>query len=69
MIGGSCIVAPTGEIAAQAMTEEDEVISFACDFALGDYIKRSVFNFAKHRRIEHYRLITERTAAQPPEGG
>ncbi|MBV8653045.1 MAG: N-carbamoyl-D-amino-acid hydrolase [Alphaproteobacteria bacterium] len=69
MIGGSCIVAPTGEIAAQAMTEEDEVISYACDFALGDYIKRSVFNFAKHRRIEHYRLITERTAAQPPEGG
>src|SRR5690348_17635265 len=26
MIGGSCIIAPTGEIAAQALTEEDEVI-------------------------------------------
>ncbi len=68
MIGGSCIIAPTGEIAAQAMTEEDEVITFACDLSLGDYIKRSVFNFAKHRRIEHYRLITERVAAEPPNG-
>ena len=27
MIGGSAIVAPTGEIAAQALTEEDELIT------------------------------------------
>jgi predicted amidohydrolase len=66
LIGGSCIVAPTGEIAAQALTEEDEVIAATCDLAMGDYIKRTVFNFAKHRRIEHYRLITERTGAEPP---
>ncbi len=69
MIGGSCIIAPTGEIAAKAMTEEDEVVAFACDLDLGAYIKRTVFNFAKHRRIEHYRLITERTAAEPPGAG
>jgi hypothetical protein len=25
-----------------------------------------VFNFAKHRRPEHYRLIVERTGAEPP---
>jgi hypothetical protein len=31
---------------------------------LGDYIKRTIFNFEKHRRIEHYRLITERTGAK-----
>jgi len=66
MIGGSCIIAPTGEIAAQALTEEDEVISYGCDLDRGAYIKRTIFNFAKHRRIEHYRLITERTAAVPP---
>src|SRR4051812_24493175 len=54
MIGGSAIVAPTGEIAAQALTEDDEVIVTNCDMALGDYIRRTVFNFAKHRRIEHY---------------
>lgn len=66
MIGGSCIVAPTGEIAAQALTEDDEVIVVKADLDLGSYIKRTVFDFARHRRIEHYRLITERTAAIPP---
>ena len=63
MIGGSAIVAPTGEIAARALSEEDEVIAADLDLELGDYLRRTVFNFAKHRRIEHYRLITERTAA------
>jgi predicted amidohydrolase len=67
MIGGSCIIAPTGEIAAQALSEEDEVISHACDLDRFAYIKRTIFNFAKHRRIEHYRLITERVTAVPPE--
>jgi len=66
MIGGSVIVAPTGEIAARALTEADEVIVASCDLSLGDYIRRTVFNFAKHRRIEHYKLITERAGAVPP---
>ena len=61
MIGGSAIVAPTGEIAAQAMSEDDEVIAASLDLDLGAYLRRTVFNFEKHRRIEHYRLITERT--------
>jgi predicted amidohydrolase len=64
MIGGSAIVAPTGEIAARALSEEDEVITVDLDLELGDYLRRTVFNFAKHRRIEHYRLITERTGAR-----
>ena len=34
------------------------------DLELGDYIKRTIFNFEKHRRIEHYRLITERIGAK-----
>jgi predicted amidohydrolase len=64
MIGGSAIVAPTGEIAARALSEEDEVIAVDLDLELGDYLRRTVFNFDKHRRIEHYRLITERTGAR-----
>jgi N-carbamoyl-D-amino-acid hydrolase len=64
MIGGSAIVAPTGEIAAQALSEDDEVITTTLDLALGDYLKRTVFAFEKHRRIEHYGLITSRTGAQ-----
>lgn len=64
MIGGSAIVAPTGEIAARALTEGDEVIATTLDLELGDYLRRAVFNFAKHRRIEHYNLITSRTGAK-----
>ncbi|MEM7254442.1 MAG: N-carbamoyl-D-amino-acid hydrolase [Pseudomonadota bacterium] len=66
MIGGSCIVAPTGEIVAQALTEEEEVISFDCDLSLGDYIKNSVFNFSKHRRPEHYDRIVSQTGVELP---
>ena len=64
MIGGSAIVAPTGEIAAQALSEADEVIAVDLDLDLGDYLRRTVFDFARHRRVEHYRLIAERTGAK-----
>ena len=70
LIGGSCIIAPTGEIAAVAMTEDDELVTCDVDFSLGDYIKRTVFNFEKHRRIEHYGIITEQTGViVSPENG
>jgi predicted amidohydrolase len=65
LIGGSCIIAPTGEVVAQALTEEDEVVSFNCDLDLGQYIKKTIFNFDEHRRIEHYGLITEQTGIIP----
>ena len=64
MIGGSVIIAPTGEIAARALGEDDEVIAATLDLDLGVYIRRTIFNFEKHRRIEHYGLITERTGAR-----
>jgi hypothetical protein len=28
--------------------------------------KTTVFDFARHRRLEHYRLIVERAGATPP---
>lgn len=68
MIGGSCIVAPTGEIAAQAVTEEDEVIYANCDLSVGDNFRKNVFDFEKHRRPEHYRLIVERVGVGEPLG-
>lgn len=66
MIGGSAIVAPTGEIVARTLTEEDEVIAVRADLSLGEMFRRHVFNFAKHRRPEHYKLIVERTGAGEP---
>jgi len=67
LIGGTAIVAPTGEIAAQALTEGDEVVLYDCDLDVGRDIKENIFNFAKHRRIEHYRILTEQTGVVPPE--
>jgi predicted amidohydrolase len=64
MFGHSMIVAPTGEIAAKSQTEEDEVIAFNCDIDLAANLKKTMFNFAAHRRPEHYRLIVERTGAE-----
>jgi predicted amidohydrolase len=66
MIAGSVIVAPTGEIVAQAASEDDEVIVARVDRDLGANFRRHVFNFALHRRPEHYRLIVERVGAGEP---
>ncbi|WP_394682086.1 N-carbamoyl-D-amino-acid hydrolase [uncultured Comamonas sp.] len=66
MIGSSVIVAPTGEIVARTLTEEDEVICVSADLSLGEHFRQHVFNFAKHRRPEHYRLIVDRVGAGDP---
>ncbi|MGH8676273.1 MAG: N-carbamoyl-D-amino-acid hydrolase, partial [Burkholderiales bacterium] len=64
MFGHSVIVAPTGEIAAKTATEEDEVICFNADVDLAQNLKKTMFDFAAHRRPEHYKLIVERVGAQ-----
>jgi N-carbamoyl-D-amino-acid hydrolase len=64
MFGHSLIVAPTGEIAVKSSTEEDEVIFFNADIELAANLKRTMFNFAAHRRPEHYRMIVERVGAE-----
>jgi predicted amidohydrolase len=69
LLAGSCIIAPSGEIIAQASTDGDEVVVAACRLDLCRINRRGTFNFAAHRRIEHYRLITERTGAEPPGDG
>ncbi|MCY1365728.1 N-carbamoyl-D-amino acid hydrolase [compost metagenome] len=66
MIGGSCIVAPTGEIMVRAFSEDDEVINFVCDLSVSEHYRANIFNFAAHRRPEHYGMIVERTGARPP---
>lgn len=68
MMGGSAIVSPNGEVAAQAVTLEDELFVADCNLDAGNYIKSGVFNFAAHRRTEHYGLIVETTGTVPPRG-
>ncbi len=64
MFGHSLIVAPSGEIAVKSQSEEDEVICYNCDIDLAASLKETTFNYAAHRRPEHYRLIVERTGAE-----
>ena len=64
MFGHSLIAAPTGEIAVRTASEDDEVICFNCDIDLAANLKKTMFNFAAHRRPEYYRLIVERVGAE-----
>jgi predicted amidohydrolase len=68
MIGGTCIVAPTGEIVALAHTVGDELVTAACDLDACNSYKASVFNFARHREPDAYWRITAQKGAElPPE--
>jgi N-carbamoyl-D-amino-acid hydrolase len=68
MIASSMIVNPDGEIVAEAKTEDDELIVVDCDLDATIFGKESVFDFARHRRIEHYGRITSQTGViRPPE--
>jgi len=58
LIGGSCIIAPTGEIVAQCKTLGDEVIIHQCDLERCREIQSNIFDFAQHRQPESYQLIT-----------
>ncbi len=66
MIGGSAIIAPSGEIAALCTTLGDEVAVARCDLSLCDSYKTTVFDFARHRQPEHYTRITAQRGAEPP---
>jgi predicted amidohydrolase len=60
LIGGSCIVAPTGEIVALATTLADEVIVAEIDLDRCRELRDHMFNFKAHRRPEHYAAIAAR---------
>lgn len=58
LIGGSLIVAPTGEIVAKAATQGDEVIVAEIDLDRCTEIRANIFNFAEHREPQDYAAIT-----------
>jgi N-carbamoyl-D-amino-acid hydrolase len=60
LIGGSCIIAPTGEIAALAMGIGDEVVVHRADLELIAACQRVNFDFARYRRPKEYGLIAQR---------
>jgi hypothetical protein len=66
LIGGSVIVDPNGVIVAEATTLADEVIVAEVDFDACRQGKEKMFNFAQHRRPEHYRRIVDQVGAEAP---
>jgi predicted amidohydrolase len=66
LIGGSCIVDPNGVVVAQARTLADEVIVADCDLDMCLQGKEKMFNFAAHRRPQHYGRLVEQVGAERP---
>jgi len=67
LFGASCIVDPNGEIIAETKTEADELVVADCDLDATKFGKETIFNFDKHRRTEHYGLITAQTGVVVPD--
>ena len=69
-IAQSVIVAPSGQIVCQTITDGDELAVARIDLDFCRFYKENVFNFDLYRVPEHYRLISEtRGAVPPPEAG
>jgi predicted amidohydrolase len=66
LLAGSCIVSPSGEIVALSTASGDEVFTARCDLEVSRHNKLAMFNFAQHRRVEHYQRITAQTGASEP---
>ena len=66
LMGGTVIVAPSGEVVARADTEADELVVADCDLDATTFGKETIFNFAAHRRIEHYGPISKQAGVETP---
>jgi len=66
-IAGTVIVDPDGEIVAESASEADELVIHDCDLDATRFGKETMFDFARHRRIEHYGLIANQTGIVLPK--
>ena len=66
-MAGTLIVDPEGEIATETKTEDDELVMHDCDLDATRFGRETIFDFARHRRIEHYGLIATQTGVVPPK--
>jgi N-carbamoyl-D-amino-acid hydrolase len=65
LMGGTLIVDPDGRIAAELPGEADGLLVHDCDLDATRFGKETIFDFKRHRRVEHYGLITERVGVGP----
>ncbi len=64
----SVIIAPSGQIVAQAVTTKDEVIVAKCDLDWCNHYKQTLFDFDRYRRPEAYQRIGSQKGVIPPPG-
>ncbi len=62
----SAVIAPSGQIVAQAVTDGDELITARCDLDWCAQYKDTLFDFSRYRRPEAYQLIGRQKGAFPP---
>jgi N-carbamoyl-D-amino-acid hydrolase len=66
LMGGTLIADPEGRIVAELPGEADGLLVHDCDLDATRFGKETIFDFKRHRRTEHYGLITSRVGAEPP---
>ncbi|KAK8007319.1 RNA polymerase II subunit A C-terminal domain phosphatase [Apiospora arundinis] len=64
LIGSSMIVDPLGRVVAESRTMGDELVVATIDLALCRRPRDRVFNFEKHRRLEHYGLVGQQVGLE-----
>ena len=62
----SCIIAPSGQIVAQATSTADELITARADLDTCANFKETLFDFARYRRPEVYQRITSQKGVIEP---
>lgn len=62
----SCIIAPSGQIVAQAITTQDEVVLAECDLDWCARYRRTLFDFDRYRRPEMYGAIVSNAGEGMP---
>ena len=60
----SVIIAPSGQIVAQAQTSDDELLVADCDLDWCKHYKDTLFDFDRYRRPEMYEFITRQKKTQ-----
>jgi len=67
LLGQSMIVGPSGQIVAQALTADDELVIARCDLDWCARYKETLFDFERYRRPEVYgRITSQRGVVREP---